>query len=389
MQDTRKTIMLLCGGFSFYNRRKICYNKIQSNPNRSLIRNKIKRVIYMNERDFFNKISDMNGKAFIVGGFVRDLQLGLAPHDKDYVVEGVYEERFKQAFPAVEKTGKDFPVFRVLIDDVPCEVAFARKEKKIGVGTNGFSMVTENVTIENDLYRRDLTINAIAMTESGDIVDPFGGVHDINNKVIKHVSDHFVEDPLRVYRVARFCAKFSDFTVAESTKNLLSSMKEEIKFLTQERVELETEKILTTQKPSKAFELLAECGLLDVHFGNKNNFDLLKRVEQQTNDTTLRFVALMLDVKGDANNFKIRAWKQALHNAQKLLNQPNTMLEKLLWLDKVDRLGLGQEAFLLFDHDQENLALWNRVKSVKGEEFAKGKDFPVELAQKRAKILLP
>ena len=97
----------------------------------------------------------------------------------------------------------------------------------------------------------------------------------------------------------------------------------------------------------------------------------------------------MLDVKGDAKNFKIRAWKQWLHNARKLINQPNNMVEKLLWLEKVDRLGLGQEAFLLFDHDQENVALWNRVKSVKGEEFKKGKDYPVQLAQKRAKLLLP
>ena len=143
-------------------------------------------------------------KIYLVGGAVRDHVMGIPVHDRDYVVVNAgVSDMLALGFSQV---GKDFPVF--LHPETREEYALARVERKRGTGYHGFEFTTNNVTLEEDLYRRDLTINAIAMQEDFSIIDPYNGLHDIHNKVLRHVSDAFADDPLRVLRVARFAAKF-------------------------------------------------------------------------------------------------------------------------------------------------------------------------------------
>jgi tRNA nucleotidyltransferase (CCA-adding enzyme) len=156
-------------------------------------------------------------KIYLVGGAVRDELLGLEPQDLDYVViNGDEKDFFNSGFI---KLGNSFPVF--LDPDTKNQFAFARKEKKVAVGYHGFEFVTKGVTIEEDLYRRDLTINAMAKDENNNLFDPFGGLTDLKNKLLKHVSPHFAEDPLRVLRVARFQSRYSDFTIDPETMELM------------------------------------------------------------------------------------------------------------------------------------------------------------------------
>ncbi|MBO4440965.1 multifunctional CCA tRNA nucleotidyl transferase/2'3'-cyclic phosphodiesterase/2'nucleotidase/phosphatase [bacterium] len=203
-------------------------------------------------------------KIYRVGGSVRDEILGIPVHDTDFVVVGATVDDFMQRFPNALKVGKSFPVF--LVDG--SEYAFARKERKSGVGHCAFDIVADpGVTLEEDLKRRDLTINAIAKDlETGELIDPFGGVADIGKRLLRHVSPAFAEDPLRVYRVARFAAKFPDFSVDGSTVALMNSMAPELSSLSSERVWGECEKALGSQGASRFFRVLKEAGLLSYHF---------------------------------------------------------------------------------------------------------------------------
>lgn len=204
-------------------------------------------------------------KIYAVGGSVRDEILGIEANDKDFVVVGATEAEFLTKFPKAEKVGKSFPVFLVN----GCEYAFARRERKTGHGYRGFSVeFSPDITLEEDLRRRDITINAIAKdpnSPSG-YIDPFGGIEDIKNKRIVHVSEAFSEDPLRVYRVARFAAKFPDFSVDKSTIKLMNSIGNELETLSTERVWKELEKALVYPRPSRFFEILKEAELLKYHF---------------------------------------------------------------------------------------------------------------------------
>lgn len=204
-------------------------------------------------------------KIYAVGGSVRDEILGIEANDKDFVVVGATEAEFLTKFPKAEKVGKSFPVFLVN----GCEYAFARRERKNGRGYTGFDVeFSPDITLEEDLKRRDITINAIAKdpnSPSG-YIDPFGGIEDIKNKRIVHVSEAFAEDPLRVYRVARFVAKFPDFTVDSATIKLMNSIGDELLALSTERVWNELEKALSYPRPSRFFEVLKEADLLKFHF---------------------------------------------------------------------------------------------------------------------------
>jgi hypothetical protein len=176
-------------------------------------------------------------KVYRVGGSVRDSLMGLTPHDHDYVVVGATPAEMEAL--GYKQVGKDFPVF--LHPDTGEEYALARKERKTGLKHTDFETVFDtSVTIEEDLLRRDLTINAIAVPYNfeGDIVDPFGGQEDIKNKIIRHVSEAFAEDPLRVLRVARFCARFKEFSLHDSTKELCKTMVEngDLNHLSKERI---------------------------------------------------------------------------------------------------------------------------------------------------------
>ncbi|HZY16490.1 MAG TPA: multifunctional CCA addition/repair protein [Ramlibacter sp.] len=200
-------------------------------------------------------------RTFRVGGAVRDALLGLPVHDVDWVVVGATpDDMILAGFLPV---GKDFPVF--LHPQTREEYALARTERKTGRGYHGFRFhAAPDVTLQEDLARRDLTINAIAQAEDGALIDPFGGQQDLRRKVLRHVTGAFGEDPVRILRLARFAARFSDFTVAPETLALMRAMvaEGEVDALVPERVWQELARGLQEQQPSRMFEVLRACGAL-------------------------------------------------------------------------------------------------------------------------------
>lgn len=206
-------------------------------------------------------------QTYLVGGAVRDKLLGRPPGDRDYVVVGALPEDLLAL--GYKPVGKDFPVF--LHPDTAEEYALARTERKSGHGYHGFVFQADaTVTLEQDLARRDLTINAIAEDAEGVLTDPFGGVADIGARVLRHVSPAFLEDPVRVLRVARFAARFAPlgFTVAPETMALMQQMvrEGEVDHLVPERVWAEARKALGEAQPSAFVQELHECGALAVLF---------------------------------------------------------------------------------------------------------------------------
>jgi len=200
-------------------------------------------------------------QTYMVGGAVRDALLGLPVHDRDWVVVGATPEDMVMA--GFLPVGRDFPVF--LHPDTREEYALARTERKTGRGYHGFTFHAEpDVTLQEDLARRDLTINAMAQAGDGSIIDPFGGRQDLGARVLRHVTDAFREDPVRILRVARFAARFSDFRVAESTQRLMREMVAagEVDALVPERVWQELARGLMEARPSRMFEVLRGCGAL-------------------------------------------------------------------------------------------------------------------------------
>ena len=200
-------------------------------------------------------------KIHLVGGAVRDDLLGLPVKERDYVVVGATpEEMVAKGFKPV---GKDFPVF--LHPETHEEYALARTERKSGRGYKGFTVyAAPEVTLEEDLRRRDLTINAIAKDEQGHLIDPFGGAKDLKTGVLRHVSEAFAEDPVRILRVARFAARFG-FRVADETMALMKKMVEsgEADYLVPERVWQEFSRGLAESRPEQMFDVLRRCGLLE------------------------------------------------------------------------------------------------------------------------------
>ena len=204
-------------------------------------------------------------QTYLVGGAVRDKMLGRAVVDRDYVVVGATPDDMRAA--GYKTVGKDFPVF--LHPDSGEEYALARTERKSGRGYHGFDFHTDaSVTLEEDLVRRDLTINAIAQDAHGQLIDPHGGVRDIEQRVLRHVSPAFVEDPVRLLRVARFAARFAPlgFTVAEQTMALMRQMVTagEVNHLVPERVWAEMRKALGEAQPSAFLKVLRSSGALAV-----------------------------------------------------------------------------------------------------------------------------
>ncbi len=206
-------------------------------------------------------------QVYLVGGAVRDRLLGRPVKERDWVVVGASPgELERQGFVSV---GREFPVF--LHPQTHEEYALARLERKVAPGYRGFTtQFSPDVTLEEDLRRRDLTINAMAETPSGEIVDPYGGQRDLEARLLRHVSDAFVEDPVRVLRVARFAARYAElgFSVAEETVALMRAMTDsgELTALVPERVWQETERALGESRPDVFFETLRECGALQVIF---------------------------------------------------------------------------------------------------------------------------
>ncbi len=256
-------------------------------------------------------------KIYQVGGAVRDRLLGLPVKDHDWVVVGATpEQMLAQGFLQV---GKDFPVF--LHPQTREEYALARTERKTAPGYKGFAFhASPDVTLEEDLIRRDLTINALAMDEQGEIIDPFGGRQDLAKRVLRHVSDAFAEDPVRILRVARFYARYASlgFSIAEETMALMRQMVDngEVDALVPERVWAETQRALTESRPDKFFEALRQCGALariypeiDALFGvpqpahhhpeidsGVHTMMVLVQAARLSDDPKVRFAALLHDL---------------------------------------------------------------------------------------------
>ena len=204
-----------------------------------------------------------NFQTYLVGGAVRDQLLDVPWHERDWVVVGATPEQLLEA--GFRPVGQDFPVF--LHPQTSEEYALARTERKSGQGYGGFTFhATPEVTLEEDLQRRDLTINAMAMDDDGNIIDPYGGQQDIHNRLLRHVSPAFAEDPLRVLRVARFAARYAPlgFRVADETLALMRELAEsgELKALTAERSWKEISRALMESRPDIFIRVLRDCGAL-------------------------------------------------------------------------------------------------------------------------------
>ena len=266
----------------------------------------------MDIKQIAKTIAENNGRLYLVGGCVRDIILGVPPHDYDYCVVGLTQDLFENLFPNAIKQGKSFPVY--MLEN--SEFALARTEKKSGSKHTDFEFNTSpNITIHDDLSRRDLTINSMAMDVlTNEIIDPFNGKEDIKNKILRMTSDAFIEDPLRVYRVARFSAELN-FSVENTTLNMMKSMKNELSNLSVERVFTEFRKALISKNPTNFFNILRNSECLDVHFEEifnligveqpliyhpegdvyNHTMEVLERVSYTTTDELTRFGALVHD----------------------------------------------------------------------------------------------
>ena len=271
----------------------------------------------MTEFDFAKKIHNLGGTAYLVGGAVRDKFRGVVAHDKDYCVTGVEEKNFAKTFPYAVKFGKSFPVYSVKIDSKNCEVAFARTEKKIGTGYRGFEIsFSPTVTIKQDLFRRDTTINAMAIELlSGELIDPFGGREDVLNKKIRAVSEHFTDDPVRALRAARQSAQFG-FDICAETIEAMKRCGAELAYEPSERIFDELATALKTDKPSIFFRSLERAELLEIIFPEianlrgkiqptafhpegdayEHTLNILDEVSKINSNPIVRFAALMHDI---------------------------------------------------------------------------------------------
>ncbi|MGH1428214.1 MAG: multifunctional CCA addition/repair protein [Arenicella sp.] len=253
-------------------------------------------------------------KTYLVGGAVRDKLLQLDVVDRDWVVVGTTPEQMIEL--GYKPVGKDFPVF--IKPQSGEEYALARTERKTAKGYQGFSFNTSpDITLEDDLARRDLTINAIAESSKGELIDPFNGQADLKSGVLRHVSDAFLEDPVRILRVARFAARFN-FRIADETMLLMQTMVSngEVDSLVAERVWGEFHKALSTNHPARFIQTLRDCGALakilpeiDVLFGIPQRKEyhpeidtgihtlmVLEQAAKLTNEPIVRFAALLHDL---------------------------------------------------------------------------------------------
>lgn len=281
-------------------------------------------------------------KVYTVGGAVRDWLLGNDPKDIDYVVVGSTPAKMLEM--GFQQVGADFPVF---LNSRGEEYALARRERKTGDGYLGFTTETDDVTLEEDLSRRDLTINAMAMDEHNEIVDPFNGREDLNRKVLRHVSDAFSEDPLRVIRLARFFARYDDFTVAVATQVLCEEMvrRGDLNHLPNERFWAELVKVFSEKNPGRFFALLSVMGAFEHIKFFKGLYDTTKNLGSYAQSVlsladapeqrVMLHVALTAkagDVLNSADNRTIALYKNVANMRQ--LTQSRVTADRLLDLLK-------------------------------------------------------
>ena len=337
----------------------------------------------------------MSIKVYKVGGCIRDKLLGIKSDDIDYVVVGgTYKDMLDRGYRSV---GRDFPVF--LHPKTRAQYALARVEKKSGVGYHGFQFDTNaDITLEQDLKRRDITINAIAEDESGNLIDPFNGISDLHNKLIRHVSEAFSEDPLRVLRVARFRAKFG-FKIAPKTLNLMRKIVDgnELKHIAKERIWGEIGKALATTHPLLFFTTLDKVGALAqilpelaLAITDKDTYAKIKRKLSQHNlsalNESMRFaiicgclcssghgiIADKLNNKALLGRDCTELSKLVIKFSQAILNLHNLTAVKML--DLVERLdlrrkperfrALNQVLQLIFNYSDKKVYIRNMQKVI-------------------------
>lgn len=323
-------------------------------------------------------------KVYLVGGAVRDKLLGLTPRERDWVVVGATpEQMLDNGYKAV---GKDFPVF--LHPDTHEEYALARTERKTGPGYKGFeTQFSTDVTLDQDLVRRDLTINAMAEDTQGNLIDPYGGANDIKTRTLRHVSDAFIEDPVRILRVARFAARFHalNFSVAAETTQLMQRMVSsgEVDSLVPERVWKELERALATEHPQRFFEVLRDCNAqqklfpeIDCLFGvpqpEKHHPEIdtgihtlmvLENCARLTDSTVVRFAALVHDLgKGVTPRHE---WPKHINHEENSVPLVKAMCKRLRIPNEYRDLGILVARYHLHCHRALELKASSVLKLLK------------------------
>ena len=299
-------------------------------------------------------------KTYLVGGAVRDKLLGLKPRELDYVVVGATPEEMEAL--GFKPVGADFPVF--LHPETHAEYALARTERKTGRGYKGFTVyASPDVTLNEDLRRRDLTINAIAEDADGKLIDPFGGRADLHKKTLRHVSPAFSEDPVRILRIARFMARFAlrGFRLAPETKSLMSEMvrQGEVDALVPERVWAELEKALNETRPGQFFAVLRDCGALacilpeldELFSQNRSAYNALDRASMSDSNAVVRFAVLVSHLEIQPTNMimqlchRMRAPKEYVELSKLVAEHYHFCLEfdqksnannAMRWLERLD-----------------------------------------------------
>jgi len=334
-------------------------------------------------------------KIYQVGGSIRDELLGIKALDRDFVVVGSNEkEMLKRGF---YKVGSNFPVFISYATDE--EYALARREKKSGNGYLGFETTTENVTLEEDLKRRDLTINSIAKDSDGKIIDPFGGAEDIKNRVLRHTSLAFREDAVRVLRLARFKTRFPDFKIADETIKLVKKMVAdgELKELKNDRVFLELRKSLKLKNSILFFQTLKELNAYDDLFSfiDLDSIDIQKL--ELMPDVESKFAFILKDVENPKDFMTISKNTVAL---SKYIREHLYRVENFFSITPEERLKLFNatrnyhqlERLKDFHSDMSKIIkIYNRYKSVskelKNNKSMSGEEIKQFLKNRRVKLL--
>ncbi|MGI6443091.1 MAG: tRNA adenylyltransferase [Synergistaceae bacterium] len=313
----------------------------------------------MRELDFLRLIESIGGKVYVVGGWVRDKIMNCEPCDKDYAVVGVEESSFVEKFPEAKKIGNSFPVFTLDIEGEQREVAFARTEVKTSSGYTGFSVLfSPDVTIEEDLYRRDTTMNSMAWDlRTSSLIDPYFGSRDIKNKIIRATSEHFMDDPVRALRAARQSAQFG-FEIEARTLEMMSFCARELSEEPKERIIKEMAIALATNKPSLYFRILEKSNLLNVVFpylsklaeqrrARKDNFEkynfesamlILDETARQNSRVEVRFAALIAAISNVVaeREASLQNYDFGIEGLQLLNEINNTMTLPKLWYKCAD-----------------------------------------------------
>ncbi len=322
---------------------------------------------------------------YLVGGAVRDTLLGLPVVERDWVVVGAQPQDLLNL--GYRPVGKDFPVF--LHPETKEEYALARTERKTGPGYKGFHFYTApDVTLEEDLKRRDLTINAIAQSLDGKIIDPYHGQQDLQQRILRHVSPAFTEDPVRILRIARFAARFGDFTIAPETQRLMQEMVQlgEVNALVAERVWQEWQTALSEHWPARFFTVLAECQALAILFpelqNNAAGLQALQKAAECSAALPVRFAVLChaLPLKSIQSLARYRIPKEYLELAllvaryhesfQSVMHQEAEGLLQLLEavdaFRRVERLELFLSSCEIMDMSDTALAKSQRLRKAFG-----------------------